>query len=404
MSVRDADADAAGPHAHGRVEGILVAGQSLAEGGCGGGSGAKTEAPAYPDQAWMLSPRPVGLATRPLGLPLRPLREDARVTVAHSLTRRLVADGLARDPRYRVIVSGQAWGGKSYRELAKGGPTGVFELQMAQVALLAAQVPGITYRGVVCIHGEQDGLEDNARYADDLVRWQADFSEGIRALTRQREDVALFICQTSSAAGYGRCGGIRDERFPTPLAQLAAHESNAQIHLVTPKYHLPYHDSSHLTNIATRILGEYFAKALLAVRETGTWSPLRPARVRAAADAVLVDLCGNEGPIVFDTERVKAAENFGFSYADDASRSIRSVSITGPAQVEIRLDGPAGPNGVVAYAYHNGAGGGLAQIDGRGDRGNLRDSSRARSDYDDEPLYNWCVTFRKPVSESSGHE
>jgi len=400
------DAGAATSPDDGRVEGILVTGQSLAEGGVGGEPLPAVASPACGDHALMLLPRPVGFATQPLRLPLKPLREDGRVTIAHSLTRRLVADGIARDPRYRLVLSGQAWGGKPYRDLAKGGATGLFEMQMAQVELIAAQLPGITYRGVVCIHGEQDGLDGNAAYARDLAQWQSDLSQGIRALTHQPDEVDLFICQTASSAGYGRCGGIRAENFPTPLAQLAAHESNPRIHLVTPKYHLPYHDHAHLTNGATRILGEHFAKAFLAVRETGAWSPLRPVRVHAPApDAVVVDLCGNDGPVAFDTERVKPADNFGFSYADDAARRIASVSITGPAQVTLRLDGPAGGNAIVGYAYHNGAGGAAAQVAGYGNRGNLRDSSRARSEYDGEPLYNWCVIFRKPVSsESTDHE
>lgn len=389
----------------GAAEAILVIGQSVAEGGCDGVPEPLTDTPAYPENALMLTGGPVGRANQRNGLPLVPLCEDLWVTIAHSLTRHLVAHELrARDHAdYRLVLSGQAWGGKSYLELKRGGVTRNFELLVEQVATIAAQCKGIVYRGIVCIHGEQDGLGNNLAYENDLAQWRSDLAEEIRAITRQAGDIDLFTCQTSSAAGYGRCAGIRDDRFQTPLQQLKAHEEDPRIHLVTPKYHLRYHDHSHLTNAATRLLGEYYARAFRAVRETGTWSPLRPVSVRANGDAVVVEFAGNDGPIVFDTDRVPEVAHYGFSYADDESpsRRIVSVSIAGPARVRVQLNGTVGRHAVLAYAYHNGEAGPTAQVAGRGDRGNLRDSSAAVSNYDgnQNQLYGWLVAFRKAVTK-----
>lgn len=70
----------------GAVEAILVIGQSLAEGGCDGVPEPTIDSPAYPGHALMLTSGPVGRANQRISLPLVPVREDQRVTIAHSLT------------------------------------------------------------------------------------------------------------------------------------------------------------------------------------------------------------------------------------------------------------------------------------------------------------------------------
>jgi hypothetical protein len=233
-----------------------------------------------------------------------------------------------------------------------------------------------------------------------LIEWQKDLDCAIKARTGQTDSIPMLFCQTSSAGGYGRNGGILDNRFLTPLAQLSAHKVSPVHHLVCPKYHLDYFDHSHLTNNSTRQLGEYYGKALVSLRSQGVWSPLAPKSVRSVLDEVYVDFTGNVGPITFDTKLVHFVDNFGFGYHDESGRKISSVSVSGPSQVKIKLDGTAGRNGLLSYAYHNGLGGRAAQVSGHGDRGNLRDTCGIQSVYDGSNLYNWCVIFREPVLPS----
>ena len=147
--------------------------------------------------------------------------------------------------------------------------------------------------------------------------------------------------------------------------------------------------------MAQRILGEYHAKAQ---KVGNTYNPLRPSSITGSGNSVVINFTGNVGNLAFDTTKVNSAVNMGFSYADDSSRTITAVNITGPNQVTITLSGTIGANAVVAYAYHNGDGGAANQIAGLGDRGNLRDSDTTQSIYSSYILHNWCVTFRKAVN------
>lgn len=367
-------------------------GQSLAEGGVG--SDAVAGLLPYPTAIVELTGGPVGLNTASLGAVLSTLSENSRITIASSFMRGVMAIAAPPD---EVTFHGQAWGGKNYLALKKGGSSGVYEKVLAQVASVAAARPSVIYKGVSCIHGEQDGLDNNTSYAANLTEWQANFETDIKALTGQTEAVPLYLCQVSTASGYGNISGISSTGFPSQLQQLAAHKANSKIHLVCPKYHLPYYDHSHITNTAQRILGEYYAKAFAVVESGGDWEPLRPTTIVGSGSTVTVSFTGRMGALAFDTTLVDAATNQGFAYQDDAGRTISSVAIVGD-QVVITLSGAIGANPLLAYAYNNGAGGSANQVAGLGARGNLRDSDTAVSAFDGARLYNWCVTFKESVA------
>ncbi len=371
--------------------GVLLTGQSLAEGGVGGDAVSGVKTPSFPGRVLMFSPQPVGLNTQVLSQIPVDLVEPERVTIGHSLTR-----GLATGNNDTWIFSGQAWGGKAYVDLAKGGSTGVFEKCIQQVANAKAQFPNIKYLAVSIIHGEQDGLNNNTNYAANLSTWVNDFDADIKTQTGQVEAVIGYVDQTSSGSGYGFTGGIDELTFPSPLEQLKAHETYSNIVMPCSKYFLPYADHSHITNLAQRILGEYHSKA----QEIGaSYEPLRPSSVTGSGSTVVVTFVGAVGGLSFDTTKVQAATNNGFSYRDDSGRSITSVTITGVNEVTVELDGAIGANPVLAYAYHNGDSGAANQVSGLGDRGNLRDNNTTASLYDPSYiLHNWCVIFRKEVT------
>jgi hypothetical protein len=94
-------------------------GQSLAEGGVGGDT--VNGLIPYPEYVKMLSSGPVGLNTETLGSSILTLAEKTRVTIASSYMRNARNSVLGASEN--VIFHGQAWGGKSYNELKKGGTT-----------------------------------------------------------------------------------------------------------------------------------------------------------------------------------------------------------------------------------------------------------------------------------------
>lgn len=370
------------------VYGVAQTGQSLAGGGVGGDFVSGVSTVAFEGRTLMFSPQPMGLASQVLSNVTTGLTEPARVTIGHSLTR-----SLATGNENTYLFSGQQWGGQAYIDIKKGGSTGVYEAVITQVGNAAGEFPNITYLGVTNIHGEQDGLNNNTGYAANLNEWQVDFDADIKSVTGQTENVPMYICQTSTAGGYGFNGGINELTFPTPLQQLLAHETYGNVVLVCPKYNLAYYDHSHIKNISQRILGEYYHKAMSV---GAPYEPLRPLSFVVSGSSVVITF--SKSSLALDTTLVQSIANSGFSYTDDSSRTITGVSITATNEVTITLSGTVGTNAVVAYAYHNGSGGATNQAAGLGDRGNLRDNDSAVSLYNGAPLYNWCVTFRKGIN------
>lgn len=367
-------------------------GQSLAEGGVG--DDAVTGLTPYPTNVEMLSGGPVGLNTQTLSSNIVTLAEKSRVTIASSYMRNVLDNAVGASDD--VLFHGQAWGGKNYNNLKKGGSTGIYEKILAQALLVNQQKPSAIYKGISIIHGEQDGLDGNTSYAEDLAEWQNDFNSDLKNITGQSADIPAFFCQVSSSSGYGFTGGITSTDFPSQLEQLRAHKTYSNIFLVCPKYHLDYFDHSHITNNAQRVLGEYYAKAFTTYISTGSWEPLRPATVTGSGNQVFISFEGRVGNLVFDTSLVNAATHQGFAYYDDLANTILNVSIVSN-QVVITLSGTIGANATVSYAYNNGDGGAANQIAGNGARGNLRDSDTAVSSFNGARLYNWCVIFKEAV-------
>lgn len=370
---------------------FLLTGQSLAGGGVGNDPTPEVKPAIYPDSIKMLSPQPVIDGLAQMGTTLEPLEESNRVTIGASWMQ-----GVHEKKTVDCIFSGQAYGGQPYSAIKKGGSTGIYERCLQQVSAIKTAKPQVVYKAVAIIHGEQDGIDNNISYDANLIEWASNFNTDIKALTLNNTNIPILLCQTATAGGYNFNGGIEEVTFPTPLLQLKAHKSSALINLVCSKYHLDYYDHSHLTNHGQVVLGEYYEKAFLSIVNNGNWSPLMPSLFEIVGNSIVISFSGVVGSLVFDETLVKPISNKGFSYADDAGNTITSVTINGSNQVVISLSG-IGSNPVVAYAYHNGAGGAVNQVAGLGDRGNLRDSDQTTSKYSSSKLYNWCVIFREEL-------
>ena len=97
-----------------------------------------------------------------------------------------------------------------------------------------------------------------------------------------------------------------------------------------------------------------------------------------------------------DTVLVSDPGHYGFEYWDETPSPPVITSVEpGWDTVQITLSAePTGTNQFLRYAYTGvpGSPGGPFT----GPRGNLHDSDDERSPAD-EPLYNWCVHFSKPI-------
>jgi len=303
-------------------------------------------------------------------------------------------DGESHD----ILVSVHASGAKPYARLKKG--TKAYDNGMAQVAAARdiAKKLGKSYvvRAVANVHGEADHAEKSTRYQLDLLEWQADYENDVKALTGQTEPVPMFHTQISSWTRMMK----GTETSSIPAAQLAAHtQSNGKIVLVGPKYHLAYSkDGVHLTSEGYRHMGEDYAKAYRrVVLEGKRWEPLRPLSVTRDGAVITLKLAVPVPPIVLDTNLVSDPGSYGFEYTDASatSPSIVKVEVTGSDTVAVTLSAPpTGHDRHLRYAFTGVRGARSGPQTGA--RGNLRDSDRTPS-RSGHPLHNWCVHFDEPV-------
>lgn len=374
------------------IMGIIHTGQSLAEGGVGYDSCPIIQS-SLNCNSYTLSGGPVGITSKDLGGRLNNFNETVRSTIASTLCDKLINNSIAD----KVVFSGQAWGGKAYKDIKKGGSTGVYEKCITQVSDVIKNKPLTKYKAITIIHGEQDGVENNTSYANNLSSWVYDFNNDIKSITKEKANISAYICQTASAGGYGYNGGITELSFPTPVEQLKAHKTDPLITLVTSKYHLKYADHAHITNSSQGFLGEYYAKAVSYQEITGEkFEPCRPIEFIKNNNTITIKFIGYEDALVIDTDLVNEIDNYGFSYKDSSGNKIISVSIV-DNDVVIQLSGNPSSDAILSYAYHNGLGGAINQKNGYGDRGNIRGSSKTISKVNGEKLHPWCVIFREKI-------
>lgn len=363
---------------------VLITGQSLAEGAA---NASITHTAMYPDQAWKFIGDSVAVNTQKSGVNLIPLHEAKYETIASGFGNKAITDGLNQ----QLIMSGQAWGGKPYNEIKKGGDAGVYEKCIEQV-LASHNLPGKSFvPAVFVVHGEADGSLSNKEYDQNLRQWLDDFNHDIGEITNQYEPIIMITCQTSSVAGY-KNSAKRDE-FTTPFLQLKANNDNSDIFLVGPKYQYQYKDYAHILAEDTRHLGEMYAKVFKQVIEQGNdWQPLKPIAFSKANNEITIDFHVPVGALAFDTTTVKDPGNYGFNLMDASGVVINEVKIISKTQVKITCSANIPKGAVLSYAFHNGTDGKSGRAEGA--RGCLRDSDNSADLYGYMPLHNWCVIFK----------
>jgi hypothetical protein len=308
---------------------------------------------------------------------------------------------------YQSAVTRHGVGGFCYWQLRKGTPAYTNGINQVHAVRNAATSLGIPYRvsAVTTIHGEADQIPNQSQcaqgsaslYESYLVQWQLDYETDVRAITGQVGAIPMFTDQMSSWTYTPYIGTTTPG---TSLGQLAAAENNpGRIYLVGPKYQFTYADGVHLTNVGYRRLGEYYGKVMKRVLIDGiAWKPLSPTSVIRTANVITATFHVPVLPLQFDITLVLPKANQGFEYFDDspAPPTITNVQIAGNS-VQITLSHtPTGSNQRLRYAY-TGTVGQVGADQAGSPRGNLRDSDNTSSLYGSS-LYNWAVTFDKPVT------
>ncbi len=300
----------------------------------------------------------------------------------------------APQDKHVILVSGHGVGGRAYAALKKGGTEPAYANGLKQVseAKRLADADGKSYvvRVVTNVHGESDHVAKNTNYAQNLVEWQQNYEDDVKAITGQTGTLPMLHTQFSSWTKYSTATSA------VVIAQLQASVDHPDaIPLVGPKYFLPYvADGVHLTSEGYRWMGEYYAKVYRQIVIQGRrWEPLRPVAAVSAGVEILVTFHVPAPPLVLDTTSITDPGNYGFEYTDDsgAPPAITAVALTSPTTVKITLASePTGGGKRVRYAYTGviGARAGTTS----GPRGNLRDSDATVS-RSGKPLQNWAVHF-----------
>ncbi len=356
------------------LDAYILTGQSLA----GGVAEAAGAAHTPFRQAYMLAGGPVFRAGSPLTGTLVPLAENR----AETLCSAFAAQRLADNGRPLVII-GAAGGGLAYRQLKKGGDSGVYPHIIEQIRLLESCGRPIRYRALLVVHGETDGYLGTPDYDQKLAQWRRDFEYDIARLSGRSLKLPLFTCQTASAAGYARAAPVR-RLFTTPFAQLRAGLQPLTT-LVCPKYAFDYIDHAHPDAASMRLLGRYYARACHTVLDKEeSWRGVRPLAVYRLDECTLeIEFSVPVAPLQFDTVKVGNPGHYGFALCQAGGAQIAEVCLL-PAhnRVRIKSNRPLHAGSRITYAFDNGE----ANTSGRlcGARGCLRDSAG---------LANWAFAF-----------
>ncbi|UPR55277.1 hypothetical protein ITG09_24185 (plasmid) [Vibrio cyclitrophicus] len=275
-----------------------------------------------------------------------------------------------------LVLTNEGFGGATIKEISKGGYRGRFEIGISK----ATNLESLTDKNsgalaVIFMQGESDQLGNLDIYKADLAKLASDYNADLKAATGQTLDVNLFSYQLST---YRRMS----------LAHLEASESNSNIILASPIYHLSYYDSLHIDAQSERLMGAYFAKAIYQTCVVGVpFEPLKPTDINVIGNDITITF--NKSGLVLDNTLVPEQVNYGFSVKDGAtSKTINSVSVKNRNQIQLSMSEVPNSGWVIEY-------GSPVQNNPpqKGVCGNLRDNDGFNNEFDGHPLHNWCVIF-----------
>jgi hypothetical protein len=331
------------------------------------------------------------------------------------------------EPLSTLVAINACDGGEQIEDLDKGSdPYQNLLVMLLKARDLAVNTYGLDGVDAPChfwTQGESDALNETlSSYQTYLETYHSDLKTDVASILQAPLATLVSNVETSTASLISYIASYTPDAIDLPmivdqmatrdtgigyevsLAQLEASRDNADIHLSTPKYFLPYIDTVHLTKEGYALLGEYNARCARRVLAGQTWTGLRPTSVTRSGAVITVafDIPEN-GSLTWDTTTLPAgaADDYGFVYEVETGTApaISSVAIVGDT-VEVTLAStPSGVTGeTLSYAYDgpgDGGGSGIAP----GAWGNLKSTSQDRSQYyPDRNLDHWCVVFKDSVT------
>lgn len=183
-------------------------------------------------------------------------------------------------------------------------------------------------------------------YRDRLIAYRRKWSDDLRSITKQEQEIPMFTYQTLGPAGE---------------AQLMAADKDPNITMVGPHYMVPsginsryagrYGAAIHLSADGERWYGEQVAKVIRRViKENKAWNPLRPVKawVDSSRSSVLIEFHVPHPPLQLDEkflsrQQYRVGKEFsslyGFKIRDEAGRiaMISAVEIESPTIIRIHL-------------------------------------------------------------------
>lgn len=306
--------------------------------------------------------------------------------------------------RQRILATSTGLGGTPYTGLMKG--TAPYASLIASVSggKSTANAKGWKYfvPMLYIVHGESEtGNILPSTYAGYLLQWLTDFTTDVMPITGQNQPPAMMLSQMNRQKSTNE--GVT-------LGQLLAHDSNAKIILIGPKYQHTYYDDAHMLAEGYVKQGEYGERTSRHWMAGRKWSPLRPVSAIKNANVVAIQfnntptsadtVAGPVGQLALDTTVVTNPGNYGFECTDT------TVTVTGVAlgtdgtSVIVTLSGTPAAGSSIQYAMQSALN--LSTMptgQNTGSRGCLRDTDiRDVSRFDGTYLYNWCVAFRQTIS------
>ena len=209
---------------------------------------------------------------------------------------------------------------------------GVF-LDQIQQAKVISDGQGKTYGvPVVCwLQGEANRTTAKATYISDLIGLKNEMFADIDATTSTTDKHYFLTYQTP----YG--AALSDSQVQ--LAQLEASQTDSDIILVSPCYHLPSNDGTHLTNVGYAWFGYYVGRAYKQILDGKRPKWINPISATARTTTLTVKFDVPVSPLRFDAITLPSTTDKGFKVVDDTGTlTLSDIKVVNSDNVQITLN------------------------------------------------------------------
>lgn len=255
------------------------------------------------------------------------------------------------------VVSNVAVNAATYAALAKG--TTPYSDSIAQISAAKALAIslGFTYRVlcVIAIHGEQDEAGSVTQYKANLLTWQNDYNNDIKAITGQSETIRLYACQ-QGVAGPLQYNSANLNGSSSLNLQSCNVENPTLVINVGPETHLDFYYSPHFTSSSHAWLGEQFAKAIYQTEFLNSvFAPIIATSATIIGSTIVVDFSVPVPPLRLDYRFNAYTQHAGFRFdSSDGTLYPTSVVVSGPSQLTLNFsNAPSGTGKRLGYALDN---------------------------------------------------